>query len=60
MKRQVIFGTMLSEASRAKIVQTPGLIVVLHENLTYRQIFLDGRRLPKVTNPSFMGFSVGR
>lgn len=55
-----IFGTMLSEVARTKIVQTPALIVVLHEDLAYRQIFVDGRKLPKVTNPSFMGFSVGR
>jgi hypothetical protein len=55
-----IFGTMLAEAARTKIVQTPALILVLHEDLAYRQIFLDGRKLPKVTNPSFMGFSVAR
>ena len=55
-----IFGTMLNEASRTKIVQTSALILVLHEDLAYRQIFMDGRKLPKVTNPSFMGFSVGR
>jgi hypothetical protein len=28
---------------RAKIVQTPGLILILDEDLTYRQIYLDGR-----------------
>ena len=28
---------------RAKIVQSPSLIVILDEDLTYRQIFLDGR-----------------
>ena len=43
-----------------KIVQTPTLIVVLGEDLTYRQIFMDGRPLPKDPNPSFMGYSVGR
>jgi hypothetical protein len=42
-----------------KIVQTPNLIVMLMEDLTYRQIFLDGRELPKDPNPSFMGYSVG-
>ncbi|HEY7638777.1 MAG TPA: hypothetical protein VH814_03550 [Steroidobacteraceae bacterium] len=55
-----IFGTMLAEAARTKIVQTPAVVLVLHEDLAYRQIFMDGRKLPKVTNPSFMGFSVGR
>ena len=44
----------------AKIVQTPGLIVMLNEDLTYRQIFLDGRDLPKDPNPAWMGYSVGR
>ena len=43
-----------------KVIQTPGLIVVLSEDLTYRQIFLDGRQLPKDPQPSFMGYSVGR
>jgi hypothetical protein len=44
----------------AKIVQTPALIVILYEDLTYRQIFLDGRDLPKDPNPAWMGYSVGR
>jgi hypothetical protein len=44
----------------AKIVQTPAVIVVLYEDLNYRQIFLDGRALPKDPSPSFMGYSVGR
>ena len=43
----------------AKIIQTPTLAVVLGESLEYRQIFLDGRDLPKDPNPSFMGYSVG-
>ena len=44
----------------AKIVQTPTLIVILSEDLSYRQIFMDGRRLPVNPDPSFMGYSVGR
>jgi hypothetical protein len=44
----------------AKIVQTPGFIVMLNEDLTYRQLFLDGRDLPKDPNPAWMGYSVGR
>jgi hypothetical protein len=43
-----------------KIVQTPTLMIVLGEDLSYRQIFMDGRQLPKDPNPSFMGYSVGR
>jgi hypothetical protein len=33
--------------------------VILEETLEYRQIFLDGRPLPKDPNPSFKGYSVG-
>ena len=55
-----IFGTGLPESARAKIVQTPALVVILHENLNYRQVFLDGRKLPAAPNPTFMGSSVGR
>jgi hypothetical protein len=43
-----------------KIVQTPGLILMLNPDLTYRQIFLDGRALEAAPNPSWMGYSVGR
>jgi hypothetical protein len=42
-----------------KIIQTPLLIGILMEDLTFRQIFLDGRQLPKDPNPTFMGYSVG-
>ena len=42
-----------------KIVQTPTLMIILSEDLTYRQIFLDGRSLPADPSPSFMGYSVG-
>ncbi|MBZ5634150.1 MAG: hypothetical protein LAO55_13600 [Acidobacteriia bacterium] len=44
----------------AKIVQTPGLVVILYEYQTiYRQIFTDGRKLPDDPNPTWMGYSVG-
>jgi hypothetical protein len=46
--------------ARVKIIQTPAIIVLLYEDLVYRQIFLDGRQLPPDPNPSFMGYSVGR
>ena len=42
-----------------KIVETPALIVVLSEDLEYRQIFIDGRDLPKDPNPAWMGYSIG-
>jgi hypothetical protein len=43
-----------------KFIQTPAVLVVLFEDLTYRQIFLDGRQLPPDPNPTWMGYSVGR
>jgi hypothetical protein len=43
-----------------KLVQTPDLVVLLHESRTiYRQIFTDGRPLPKDPQPTWMGYSVG-
>jgi hypothetical protein len=43
-----------------KIIQTPRAIVILYEAWTiYRQIFTDGRPLPKNPNPTWMGYSVG-
>jgi hypothetical protein len=46
-----------------KIVQTPGLIVILYEgNSGLRQIFTDGRKLPEVNEdlqPWWYGYSVG-
>ena len=44
-----------------KIVQTPELMIILYEyQTTYRQIFMDGRQLPKDPNPTWAGYSVGR
>ncbi|MBI3049707.1 MAG: hypothetical protein HYY76_15490 [Acidobacteria bacterium] len=43
-----------------KIVQTPGLILMLDPDVTFRQIFMDGRPLEKEPNPTWMGYSVGR
>jgi hypothetical protein len=44
-----------------KVVQTPDLILFLHESRTiYRQIFTDGRPLPKNAQPTWMGYSIGR
>jgi hypothetical protein len=43
-----------------KIVQVPGLVVILYEYETsFRQIFTDGRELPKDPNPTWMGYSAG-
>jgi hypothetical protein len=35
-----------------KIAQTPGLILILNPDLTYRQIYMDGRPLETAPNPS--------
>lgn len=44
-----------------RIIQTPGLIAILFEPYNHwRQIFLDGRALPKTTQPAYMGYSVGK
>ena len=44
-----------------KIVQTPGLIVILYEeNTVFRQIFLDGRKTVEDPVPRFMGYSTGK
>jgi hypothetical protein len=42
-----------------KVVQTPGLLLMLYDGTLYRQIFLDVRKLPKDPNPDWMGYSVG-
>jgi hypothetical protein len=43
-----------------KILNTSGEIVIIYEALhSYRQIFMDGRKLPKDPNPTWMGYSVG-
>ena len=42
-----------------KIVQTPALMIILNPDLTYRQIFLDGRTHETAPSPSWMGYSVG-
>jgi hypothetical protein len=44
-----------------KIIQLPGLIVILSErDVTYRQLFADGRPLPKDPEPSWNGYSTGK
>ena len=44
-----------------KIVQTPELVVMLYEySNSFRQVFMDGRTLPKDPLPTWVGYSVGR
>ncbi len=57
------FGVPLMDtaASPYKIVETPGEIVVLYEQSTnFRQIYMDGRKLPEDPQPSWLGYSIGK
>lgn len=53
--------TFLNFRSMIRLVQTPGLIVTLHEspNSPHRLIFLDGRALPGDPSPTWLGYSAG-
>jgi hypothetical protein len=43
-----------------KILNSNGVMIILYEALhSYRQIFMDGRPLPKDPNPAWMGYSIG-
>ena len=44
-----------------RIIQSPTVVALLYENGTgrYRQIYMDGRKLPKDPNPTWLGYSVG-
>jgi hypothetical protein len=43
----------------SRIIQTPTMLAMLNEDLTFRQIYMDGRELEKDPNPTWMGYSVG-
>ena len=44
-----------------KIVQTPGLMVMMYEvDNTRRQVYTDGRKLPVDPQPAWLGYSVGK
>jgi hypothetical protein len=42
-----------------RVVQTPNLLLMLFDGTLYREVFLDGRDLPKDPNPDWMGYSTG-
>jgi hypothetical protein len=51
----------LMSYSPFKIIQTPGVIVVMYElDNNFRQIYTDGRALPNDLQPTWGGYSVGR
>jgi hypothetical protein len=57
------FMVHIAPLSLYKIVQTPGLIVILYESQGMplpRQIFTDGRPLPDDPTPSWNGYSSGK
>jgi hypothetical protein len=46
-----------------KVLTTPGVTAFLYETLVgmiFRQVFIDGRPLPESSEPSWLGYSVGR
>jgi len=54
-------GPMVTFSGPLKIIKTPQIVAVLYEvPNNFRQIFLDGRSLPKDPNPTWQGYSVGR
>jgi hypothetical protein len=54
-----IFGTGGPDHSLYRIIQSPNVMAILFEGGGYRQIFLDGRELPKDPNPTWNGYSIG-
>ena len=52
---------MMVRSGPWKIVQTPGVTLILYEEFNhYRQLFADGRGFPKDTNPTWFGYSIGK
>jgi len=44
-----------------KIVETPGLVLILYEQLgRFRQVFTDGRAYPVDPQPAWWGYSIGK
>ena len=44
-----------------KIVQTKDMLLLLYEEMSmFRQVYLDGRKLPVDPEPAYVGYSVGR
>jgi hypothetical protein len=54
-------GVDILSYSPFKIIQSPGLIVMLYElDNTHRQVYMDGRKLPDDPQPAWLGYSVGK
>jgi len=54
-----ILGTGGPDHSLYRIMQSPKVMAILFEGGGFRQIFLDGRPLPKDPNPTWNGYSIG-
>jgi hypothetical protein len=53
-------GMPLMVSASMKIIQTPTVMTVLYEEEnTFRQLFLDGRKLPEDPQPTWRGYSIG-
>jgi hypothetical protein len=52
-------GPGYANGGMKRILQTPTIVAILNDDLTYRQIFMDGRTLETDANPTWMGYSVG-
>ena len=51
---------MLTRTLPFKILQHPGLTIILYEEFNnWRQVFTDGRQLPKDPQPAWLGYSIG-
>jgi hypothetical protein len=54
-------SSMLVRGRPWKIVQTPGVVLVLYDqSIHYRQIFTDGRGFPEDRIPTWFGYSIGK
>lgn len=54
-----ILGTGGPDHSLYRIMQSPNVIGILSEGGSFRQVFMDGRSLPKDPSPTWNGYSVG-
>ena len=54
-------GPMITFSGPLTIIQTPRAITMLYEvPNNFRQVFTDGRSLPRDPNPTWQGYSIGR
>jgi len=54
-------SSMLVRGRPWKIVQTPGVVLILYDqSIHYRQIFTDGRDFPEDRIPTWFGYSIGK